>query len=90
MKALRIAGIPALLVLCVGMTVGQDSARGPDKAATTTGHAAKHVAKKVGKVTKTGAKNVCHGTKSAAKDTEKGVKTGTEKTGDSVKDAVTK
>ena len=36
MKALRVAGIPTLLVLCVGMAVGQDAVHGVDKAATKT------------------------------------------------------
>ena len=79
MKALKIAGIPALLVLCVGMAVGQDAAQDVDKAATKTGHVVKHATTKVGKATKRG-----------AKDTGKGVKTGTGKTGEGVKDAVTK
>jgi hypothetical protein len=90
MKSLKLAGIPTLLVLCVGMAVGQDAANGMDKAATKTGHVVKHATKKVGKATKTGAEDVGHGTKVAAKDTGKGVMTGTEKTGDDVKDAVTK
>jgi hypothetical protein len=90
MKSLKIAGIPALLVLCVGMAVGQDAANGVDKVATKTGHVVKHAAKKVGKGTKTGAKDVGHGTKVAAKDTGKSVKTGTEKTGEGIKDAVPK
>jgi hypothetical protein len=38
MKSLRVAGVPALLVLCVGMVVGQDAAHDADKAATETGH----------------------------------------------------
>src|SRR5271154_3424442 len=90
MKLLRLAGIPTLLVLCVGMAVGQDAANGVDKAATKTGHVVKHATKKVGNATKTGAKDVGHGTKVAAKDTGKGVKTGTQKTGEGIKDAVTK
>jgi hypothetical protein len=85
MKALKIAGIPALLVLCVGIAIGQDAAPDVNKAATKTGHVVKHAAKKVGKGTKTGVKDVGHGAKVAAKDTGKGVKTG-----DGVKDAVTK
>jgi hypothetical protein len=40
MKLLKLAGIPTLLVLCVGMAVGQDAANGVDKAATKTGHVA--------------------------------------------------
>jgi len=79
MKALRIGGIPALLVLCVGIAVGQDAAHDVDKAATKTSHVVKHATTKVGKATKRG-----------AKDTGKGVKTGTGKTGEGVKDAVTK
>ena len=63
MKVLKNAGISALLVLCVGIAVGQDTADGVDKAATKTGHVVKHAAKKVGKVTKTGAKDAGHGTK---------------------------
>ena len=71
MKLLRIGGILALLVLCVGIAVGQDAAHDVDKAATKTGHAVKHVAKKVGKTTKNGAEDVGRGTKVAAKDTGK-------------------
>jgi len=52
MKALRIAGIPAMLILCVGMALGQDATHDTDKAATTTGHAVKQTGKKVGHVTK--------------------------------------
>ena len=58
MKALKFAGISALLALCVGMAGGQDAANGVDKAATKTGHVVKHAAKKVGKGTKTGVKDV--------------------------------
>jgi hypothetical protein len=79
MKALRVAGIPTLLVLCVGLAIGQDAAHDTDKAATKTSHVVKHATTKVGKATKKGAKDVCHGTKIAAEDTGKGVKTGTEK-----------
>jgi hypothetical protein len=89
MKLLKLAGIPTLLVLCIGMAVGQDAANGVDKAATKSGHVVKH-ATKVGKATKTGAKDVGHGTKVAAKDTGKGAKAGTQKTGEGIKDAVTK
>ena len=71
MKALKLAGIPALLVLCAGMAVGQDAAHDVDKAATKTGQAVKHGVKKVAKGTKTGVKDVGHGTKVAAKDTGK-------------------
>jgi fumarate hydratase class II len=79
MKVLTIAGIPTMLVLCVGMAIGQDAAHDVDKAATKTGHAVKHATKKVGKATKTGAKDVGHGAEVTAKDAGKGVKTGTEK-----------
>jgi hypothetical protein len=54
MKALRIGGIPALLVLCVGIAVGQGAARDVDKAATKTGHVVRHATTKVGKATKRG------------------------------------
>jgi hypothetical protein len=90
MKLLKLAGTPTMLVLCVGMAVGQDAANAVDKAATKTGHVVKHATEKVGRATKTGAQDVGHGTKVAAKDTGKGVKTGTEKTGEGIKDAVTK
>jgi hypothetical protein len=90
MKVLRIGGISGLLVLSVGMAVGQDAAHSVDKVVTKTGHAVKHATKKVGSTTKTGAEDVGHGTKVAAKDTRKGVKTGTEKTRDGVKDVVAK
>jgi hypothetical protein len=66
MKALRIGGIPALLVLCVGIAVGQEAAHDVDKAATRTGHVVKHATKKVGKATTRGAKGVGHGTKVAS------------------------
>ena len=82
--------VSTLLVLCVGIAVGQDAAHDVDKATTKTGHVAKHAVKKVGKTTKTGAEDVGHGAKVAAKDTGKGVKTGTEKIGEGIKDAVAK
>jgi hypothetical protein len=41
MKALRIGGILAMLVLCVGIAVGQDASHDVDKAATKTGHVVK-------------------------------------------------
>ena len=62
-------GIPTLLVLCVGIAIGQDAVQDVDKAATMTGHVVKHAAKKVGKGTKTGIKDVGHGAEVAAKDT---------------------
>jgi hypothetical protein len=86
MKALRVAGIPALLILCAGMAIGQDAAHDVDKAATTTGHAVKHTGKKVGHATKSGAKATAHGTKTAAKDTVKGVKKVTGTSGTKVND----
>ena len=86
MKALRIAGIPAMLILCVGMALGQDATHDTDKAATTTGHAVKHTGKKVGHVTKSGAKDTAHGTKSAAKGTVKGVRKVTGTSGKKVND----
>ena len=85
MKALKIGGIPALLVLCVGIAVGQDAANGVDKAATKTSHVVKCATTKVGKATKKGVQDVGHGTKVAAKDTGNGVKTGTEKSGNGVR-----
>lgn len=90
MNALKIGGIPALLVLCVGIALGQDVAQDVNKAATKTGHVMKHTTKKAGKATKRAAKDVGHGTKVAAQDTGKGIKTGTEKTGEGIKDVVTK
>jgi hypothetical protein len=72
MKALRIAGIPAMLVLCVGMAVGQDASHDIDKAGTKTGHFVKHAGKKVGHASKTGVKDAGHGTKVVAKDSAKG------------------
>lgn len=90
MKAQKIGGIPALLILCVGIAVGQDAAHDVNKAVTKTGHVVKHATKKVGKATKTGVEDVGHGTKVAAKDTGKGAKTGAEKAGDGVKDTITK
>jgi hypothetical protein len=52
MNLLRVAGIPALLVLSVGMTVGQDVAHDVDKGATKTGHVAKYAGKKAVHATK--------------------------------------
>ena len=42
MKSLRVAAIPALLVLCVGMALGQDAAHDVDKGATRTRHFVNH------------------------------------------------
>jgi cell division protein FtsL len=86
MKALRISGITAMVVLCVGMAIGQDASHDVDKTATKTGHFVKHAGKKVGHATKTGVKDTGHGTKVVAKDSAKGVK----KTGEGIKDAASK
>jgi hypothetical protein len=43
MKAFRIAAIPMILVLCVGMVLGQDAAHDVDKGAAKTGQIVKHV-----------------------------------------------
>ena len=56
MKSLRVAGIPALLVLCVGMAICQDAAHDLDKSAAKTGQVVKHAGKKVGHATKSGVK----------------------------------
>jgi hypothetical protein len=58
MKMLTIAGIPTLLVLCVGIAVGQDAAQDANKAANKTGHVVKHATTKVDKVTKRGPKTL--------------------------------
>jgi len=90
MKALRIAGIPAMLVLCVGMAVGQDVAHGVDKGATKTVRVVKHTGKKVVHVSKSGVKDTGRGTKVIAKDSATGVDKAAKKTGEGVKDAVSK
>jgi hypothetical protein len=87
MKAHKVAGIPALLVLCVGMALGQDVAHDVDKGATKTGNVVKHVGKKVEHASKSGVKDAGHGTKVVAKDSAKGVKKATKKTGEGIKDA---
>ena len=69
MKSLRVAGIPALLVFCIGMAVGQDAAHNIDKAATKTGLFVKHAGKRVGHATKSGVKDIGRGTKVVAKVT---------------------
>jgi hypothetical protein len=74
MKSLRGAGIPALLVLCVGMALGQDAAHDVDKGATKTGHVVKQTGKKVGQAARSGVKDAGHGTKVVATDSAKGVK----------------
>jgi hypothetical protein len=86
MKALRIAGIRVMVVLCVGMALGQDASHDVDKTATKTGHFVKRAGKKVGHASKTGVKDTGHGTKVVAKDSAKGVK----KTGEGIKDAANK
>jgi hypothetical protein len=86
MKALKIAGIPAMVVLCVAMAVGQNASQDVDKTATKTGNVVKHAGKKVGHATKTGVKDTGHGTKVVAKDSANGVK----KTGEGIKDAASK
>jgi hypothetical protein len=90
MKALRIGGIPAMAVLCVGMALGQDAVHDVDKAATKTGHVARHAGKKVEDATKSGVKDAGHGTKVVAKDSLKGVKKASKKTGEGIKDAASK
>jgi hypothetical protein len=86
MKALRIAGITAIVALCVGMAAAQDASHDVDKTATKTGDAVTHAGKKVGHATKTGVEDTGHGTKVVAKDSAKGVK----KTGEDIKDAASK
>jgi hypothetical protein len=86
MKALRIGGISAMLLLCVGTAVGQDASHDVDKAGAKTGHFVKHAGKKVGHASKTGVKDAGHGTKVVAKDSAKCVK----KTGEGIKDAASK
>jgi hypothetical protein len=86
MKALKIAGIPAMVVLCAGMAAGQDVSHDADKTVTRTGNFVGHAGKKVGHATKTGVKSTGHGTKVVAKDSAKGVK----KTGEGIKDAASK
>lgn len=46
MKALRVEGISAMVVLYVGMALGQDVAHDVDKGATKTGHVVKNSGKK--------------------------------------------
>jgi hypothetical protein len=86
MKALTVAGISAMMVLGVGIAVGQDAAHSADKAAVKTGQSVKHAARRVGHATKTGVKGAGHGSKAVAKDSAKGVK----KTGEGIKDAASK
>jgi hypothetical protein len=90
MKALKIAEIPAILILGVGMALGQDAAHDADKGVTKTGHVVKDTGKRVVHSTKSGVKDAGHGTKVVAKDTAKGVKKASKKTGEGVKDAVSK
>ena len=86
MKALRVAGIPAVMVLCAGIAVGQDASHNADKAVVKTGHVVKHAGRKVGHATKAGVKSAGNGSKVVAKDSAKGVK----KTGEGIKDAASK
>jgi hypothetical protein len=90
MKLLRIVGLLAPLVLCVGMGAAQDAAHDVNKGAAKTVQAVKHTGKKVGNATKSGAKGAGNGTKVVAKDSAKGVKKATEKTGAGIKDAAGK
>jgi hypothetical protein len=90
MKLLRIVGLLAPLVLCVGMAAAQDAAHDVNKGAAKTAQAVKHTGKKVGNATKSGAKGAGNGTKVVAKDSAKGVKKATEKTGAGIKDAAGK
>lgn len=90
MKSLRGVGVPALLILCLGMALGQDAAQDVDKGAAATGHSVKHAGKKIAHATKSGVKSAGHGTKVAAKDSAKGVKKTSEKTGEGIKDAGSK
>jgi hypothetical protein len=87
MKSLRVAGVPALLILCVGIALGQDAAHDVDKSAAKAGQVVKHVGKKAGHATKSGVKSAGQGTKALAKDTANGVKKASEKTGEWIKDA---
>lgn len=86
MKTFRNAMTAALVVLCVGMALGQDVPHDVDKGATATGHAVKHTGKKVGHATKSGAKATAHGTKTVGKDTVNGVKKVAGKSGKKVDD----
>jgi hypothetical protein len=90
MKSLRVAMVPALLVVCVGMALCQDAAHDLDKSAAKTGQVVKHAGKKVGHATKSGIKGTGHGTKVVAKDTAKGIKKASENTGDGIKDVTGK
>jgi hypothetical protein len=90
MKSLKVAGISALLVLCVAMALAQDAAHDVDKGATKTGHFVKHAGKKVGHATESGVKDAGHGTKVVGKESAKGVKKASEKTGEGIKDAAGK
>jgi hypothetical protein len=90
MKSRRIAEIPAMAILCVGIALGQDVARDMDKGADKTGHLVKHAGQKVAHTTKSGVKSAGHGTKIVAKDTAKGVKKAAGKTGGGIKDTTGK
>jgi hypothetical protein len=86
MKAFRNAMTAALVVFCVGISLGQDVPHDVDKGAAKTGQAVKGTGKKVGHATKSGARSAAHGTKAAGKDTVKGVKKLTGKSGKKVDD----
>jgi hypothetical protein len=81
MKVIRTLLTTPVVVLSVGISLGQDIPKDVDKGATTTGHAVKHTGKKVGHATKSGVKGAAHGTKATGKDTVKGVKKVTGKSG---------
>jgi hypothetical protein len=90
MKALRIAAIPAVAVLYVGMALGQDVAHDVDKGATKAGHFVKHAGKKVGHATKSRFKDAGHETVVDDNDSVKSVDKASKKTGEGVKDAASK
>jgi hypothetical protein len=90
MKALKIAEIPAILILGVGIALDQDASHDVDKGVTKTGHVMKDTGKRVVHSTKSGVKDAVHGTKVAAKDTAKGVKKASKKTGKEIQDAASK
>lgn len=74
MNSLRVKGIPALLVLCVGMAFGQDTSHDVNKTATKTAHVVKHTDRKTGHATRSGITSIGHGTKVVAKGSVDGVK----------------
>src|ERR1700730_16189205 len=64
-------GIPTLLVLCVGIAIGQDAAHDVDKAATKTGHVVKHAARKSAKAQRPVLKTLAMEPRSRPKTPEK-------------------